>query len=187
MTELKHPSKIRIIEPLLTLVVFGVAAIYMLNVFNTGNWFWFRGTTTEINPSRIVIVENGERTLLQPGAANFETISMAVQDSLAKFSNSDLINIGLSEQTMQDYESESLIVEIYFDRPIQFNTLARTGEPTQLLIPIDGRHANGRYVFRGDKGEWWFGAIRMADPSALYTALQQMGYTAAVFDVESAS
>ncbi|GAX62449.1 midasin [Candidatus Scalindua japonica] len=114
MTELKHPSKIRIIEPLLTLVVFGVAAIYMLNVFNTGNWFWFRGTTTEINPSRIVIVENGERTLLQPGAANFETISMAVQDSLAKFSNSDLINIGLSEQTMQDYESESLIVESLF-------------------------------------------------------------------------
>lgn len=187
MTELKHPSKIRVIEPLLTLILFGVLAIYLLNVFNTGNWFWFRGTTTEINPTRIVIVENGERTLLQSGAPNFALMANAAKSSLAKFSNTDLISIGLSEQTMQDYASNALIVEIYFDRPVQFNTLARTGEPTQLLIPIEGRHADGRYVFRGDKGEWWFGAIRMADPSALYAALQQMGYTAAVFATESAS
>ena len=187
MTELKHPSKIKVIEPLLTLLAFGIAAVYLLNVFNTGNWVWFRGTTTEIDPARVIIVENGERTLLQPGAPNFDLVSAAVKDSLSQFSNTDLVSIGLSEQTVQDYETESLIVEVYFDRPVQFNTLARTGEPTQLLIPIDGRHANGRYVFRGDKGEWWFGAIRMADPSALYAALEQIGYTAAVFDRESAS
>ncbi|MCP5100345.1 MAG: hypothetical protein GY943_32740 [Chloroflexi bacterium] len=185
MTELKHPSKIRLIEPLLTLLAFGVAAIYLLNVFNTGNWFWFKGTTTEINPSRIVIVENGTRTLLQPGTPNFNLIADATKQSLSKFSNTDLISVGLSDQTMADYETESLIVEIYFDNPVQFNTLARTGEPTQLLIPIDGRHANGRYVFRGDKGEWWFGAIRMADPTALYQALEQMGFTASIFEMTS--
>ena len=187
MTELKHPSKIKIVEPLITFIVFGVAAVYLLNVFNTGNWFWFRGTTTEINPTRIIIIENGERTLLQSGMPNFDLMVGAAKESLAKFSNTDFISIGLSEQTMQDYATDALVVEIYFDRPIQFNTLARTGEPTQLLIPIDGRHADGRYVFRGDKGEWWFGAIRMADPSALYDALQQMGYTADVFDGELTS
>ena len=115
----------------------------------------------------IIIIENGERTLLQSGMPNFDLMVGAAKESLAKFSNTDLISIGLSEQTMQDYATDALVVEIYFDRPIQFNTLARTGEPTQLLIPIDGRHADGRYVFRGDKGEWWFGAIRMADPSPL--------------------
>ena len=188
MTELKHPSKIRVIEPLLTLVLFGVAAIYLLNVFNTGNWLWFRGTTTaELNPARIVIVENGERTLLQPGAPYFDLLADGVRQSLAKFNNTDLVSVGLSEQTLGDYASDALVVEIYFDRPVQFNTLARSGEPTQLLIPIDGRHASGRYVFRGDKGEWWFGALRMADPTALYSALQQMGYSAAVFDTEPTS
>jgi hypothetical protein len=185
MTELKHPSKIRVIEPLMTLLIFGAAAIYLLNVFNTGNWLWFKGTTTEINPTRVVIIEKGERTVLQPGTANFNLIADAAKQSLRKFSNTDLISIGLSAQTMTDYETDALIVEIYFDNPVQFNTLARTGEPTQLLIPIDGRHADGRYVFRGDKGEWWFGAIRMADPSALYQALEQMGYSAAVFETTS--
>ena len=84
-------------------------------------------------------------------------------------------------QTLADYAENSLVVELYFDKPLQFNTLARTGAPTQLLIPIEGRHAAGAYVFRGAQGEWWFGAVRMADPSALYAVLQQMGYQAAVF------
>lgn len=188
MTELKHPSKIRIVEPLVVFLVFGVIAIYLLNVFNTGNWLWFRGqVTTELVPSRIVIVQNGERVLLQPGMPNYNALETAVQSSLSRFSNTDLVSIGLSEQTLTDYATDALVVEVYFDQPVQFNTLARTGEPTQLLIPIDGRHADGRYVFRGAQGEWWFGAVRMADPSALYAALQQMGYTADVFDRESTS
>ena len=76
---------------------------------------------------------------------------------------------------MSDYASDSLVLELYFEQPVVFNSLARSGEPTQLLIPIEGRHANGGYVFRGDKGAWWFGALRMADPAPLYAALSQMG------------
>ncbi|MEM7332946.1 MAG: hypothetical protein AAF490_12735 [Chloroflexota bacterium] len=187
MTELKHPSKIRVIEPMLTLALFAIVGFYLLNAFNTGNWLWFRGGIADIEPSRIVIIDHGERLVVQPGSPNFSELSDATALALSKFTNTDLINIGLSEETLQNYEDSALLVEVYFNSPVQFNTMVRTGEPTQLLIPIDGRHAGSSYVFRGAQGEWWFGAIRMADPQPLYQVLQQMGYTADLFEVEPTS
>jgi len=175
---MNHPSKIRIWEPLLTLVILGVAAVYMTNVFNTGNWLWFQGGVSNVRPVRIVVVDQGQRTVLTNGHAYFNTLADAAETALSKLSNTDLVAIGLSDQTLQDYASDSLVLELYFDEPIQFNTMARVGKPTQLLIPIDGRHADGGYVFRGQGGNWWFGALRMADPTPLYNALTQMGYTA---------
>lgn len=180
--EMKHPNKIKIVEPFIILIVITVIGIYLLNAFNSGNWLWFQGKAAVLDPpSRIVITNNGERTVLQPGTDFYNEMSEATVQALSKFGNTDLVSIGLSDQTLTDYAEDSLVVELYFDQPVQFNTLARTGKPTQLLIPIDGRHAAGAYVFRGAQGEWWFGAVRMADPSPLYAVLQQMGYSAAVF------
>ena len=164
------------------MILITVVGIYLLNAFNSGSWLWFQGKAAVLDPpSRIVVINGGVQTVLQPGADYYDELSEAAVQALSEFSNTDLVSIGLSEQTLADYAEDSLVVELYFDRPLQFNTLARTGEPTQLLIPIDGRHAAGTYVFRGAQGEWWFGAVRMADPSPLYTVLQQMGYSAAVF------
>ena len=179
---MKHPSKIKVLEPFVLLVLIAGAIVYLLNVLNSGSWLWFQGKAAVLEPpARIIVVNDGERLVLQPGTDFYNEMSEAAVQALSKFGNTDLVSIGLSEQTLADYAADSLVVELYFDRPLQFNTLARTGEPTQLLIPIDGRHAAGAYVFRGAQGEWWFGAIRMADPTPLYTVLQQMGYRAAVF------
>ncbi len=177
-----HPKNVKIVEPFLFLILFSVILIYTINVFNTGNWLWFRGGTSELSsPTRIVIIDHGTKIVLQPGADGYNEMAEAAVASLQKFNNTDLVSIGLSVQTLDDYANDSLVVELYFDTPILFNTLARTGEPKQLLIPIDGRHSQGAYVFRGDQGEWWFGALRMADPQPLYAALQNMGYAADVF------
>ncbi|MBK8906055.1 MAG: hypothetical protein IPM53_33055 [Anaerolineaceae bacterium] len=179
---MEEPRNIKIIEPFIVLVVIAGAIVYLLNVFNSGSWLWFQGKATVLEPpTRIVIINDGEAVVLQPGSDYFNELSEAAVQALSKFGNTDLVSIGLSEQTLTDYAENSLVVELYFDKPLQFNTLARTGEPTQLLIPVDGRHAAGGYVFRGAQGEWWFGAVRMADPSPLYVVLQQMGYQAAVF------
>lgn len=174
-----QPNKIRVFEPFVGLVLFALAAIYLVNVFNTGNWFWFRGNTVNIRPSRIVIVDRGERTVLNPGHPAFTPLVDAATQSLSELNNSGIVDVGLSEQTLNDYATNSLVLELHFDKPVVFNTAARTGKPTQLLIPIEGRHAEGGLVFRGDKGEWWYGAVRMANPQPLLTALEQMGYLVA--------
>lgn len=176
---MNHPNKIRVLEPFIGLVVFVVAAIYLINVFNTGNWIWFRGNTVNVRPSRIIIVDHGERTTLNPGHPAFTALEEAATESLSQLNNSGIVDIGLSPQTLADYDNDSLVLELYFDSPVVFNTAARTGKPTQLLIPIEGRHANGGLVFRGDKGEWWYGAVRMANPQPLLLALAQMGYLVA--------
>lgn len=177
---MKHPNKIRVIEPFLTLALFAVAAVYLLNALNTGNWFWFKGNALHVRPSRIVVVDHGKRTLITPGQPHFNALADAAEASLSKLNNTDLIAIGLSEQTLADYNEDSLVVELYFDHPVVFNSMARAGEPTQLLIPIEGRHAGGGYVFRGAQGEWWHGAVRMADDTPLMAALYEMGFEAAL-------
>ena len=177
MSQLSHPNKMRVWEPFVGLIVFAIAAIYLVNVFNTGNWFWFRNNAINVRPSRIIIVDEGQRIMLTQGHDGYEALATATEQSLSALSNTDLVSIGLSEQTLLDYDTQSLVLELHFDKPIVFNTMARTGEPTQLLIPIDGRHAGGGYVFRGDKGEWWFGAVRMSDPNPIYDVLNELGYS----------
>lgn len=175
--ELKHPSKINVFEPFLGFVLVAVIAVYLINTFNTENWLWFRGSTVNVTPARIVIIEDGQRTVLLPGQAGFADLAAAAAKSLSHLNNNGLVNIGLSEQTLQDYATEGLLLELHFNKAVIFNTNARTGKPTMLLIPIRGRHDQSGYVFRGDKGEWWFGAVRMADPSPLLSTLENMGFT----------
>lgn len=177
---MNQPTKMRVLEPFIGMALFIVATVYLVNAFNTGNWFWFRGNTVNVRPSRIVIVDHGERTVLNPGHPAFNSLIEAATQSLSDLNNSGIVDVGLSEQTLSDYANDSLVLELYFDSPVVFNTAARTGKPTQLLIPIEGRHANGGLVFRGDKGEWWYGAVRMADPQPLLLALEQMGYLVTV-------
>lgn len=174
---MSYPSKVRVFEPLLILVIFMALLIYLLNVFNTGNWFWFLNNATNTRPTHIVILHYGERINLERGQPEFEALADGIESSLSRLGNSDLVTIGLSDETLSDYATKSLVLELHYDQPIIFNSQARTGEPTQLLIPIEGRHANAGYVFMGAQGEWWFGAVRMADPSALLTSLRELGYS----------
>jgi hypothetical protein len=177
MSQLKHPNQTRVWEPFVGLVIFVIVVVYLVNVFNTGNWFWFQNNAVNVRPSRIIIIDHGQRTILTQGHEGYEELANASEQALSQLSNTDLVTIGLSDQTLLDYDTNSLILELYFEQPITFNTMARTGEPTQLLIPIEGRHAGGGYVFRGDKGDWWFGAIRMANPDPIFTILNQLGYS----------
>lgn len=152
-----------------------MAIFYGINVFNTGNWTWFRNNATLERPDRIVIHNYGEEIVLLPGHDHFNEMAEASIVALSKFNNADLVPIGLSEQTLSDYDTKSIVVELHYNAPVQINSISRIGDPTQLLIPIEGRHASGNYVFRGDKGEWLAGALRMSDPSSLYSALEDMG------------
>lgn len=177
---MENPTKMNVAKPFLIMVLFGLAAFYAINAFNTGNWGWFLSSTDEIRPSQIVIIDNGQRTIYMPGHANYNALADAINQSLSKLNNTELVGIGLSDDTLADYNSRSLVMELYFEEPVIFNSMARTGEPTQLLIPLEGRHTGGGYVFLGGNGEWWYGAVRMADPMPLFAALERLGFVVSV-------
>ncbi|RMG89743.1 MAG: hypothetical protein D6706_20720 [Chloroflexi bacterium] len=173
---MKHPSQIRIWEPLLAFLLISVGIVYAIVAFNAQDWLWFQSGATDARPSRIVIVNQGKRTTLQPGHVAFAQLSEAVHASVGKVANTSLIDIGLSDESLAYFEDEGVLLELYYDQPVAFHVPFRVGKPTQLLIPIEGRHAGHNYFFRGANGEWWFGAMRMADSTPLYTTLQELGY-----------
>jgi hypothetical protein len=177
LTNLAVPQKkIRIIEPLLISVVSILAIIYVINAVNAGDFLWFASQLVDAHPDRIIITDHGEKTLIQPGHVDYLRLSEAAHLALSEFNNTDLINLGFGENTLSYYETDGILAEFYYDDPLQYHAKFRVGEPTQLMVPLNGRHAGHDYFFRGAKGEWWFGAMRMAHPEQLYSTLAELGY-----------
>jgi hypothetical protein len=157
-------------------VVISLLVLYAVNALNTQDWLWFTNRVVESEPVRIVIVDQGQRTTLVPGSPGFDTLAAAASAALSAVRSTDLVNLGLSDETLADFQRSGVLLELYYDQPVSFHTQFRAGEPTQVLIPIAGRHAGNGYFFRGAHGEWWFGAIQMADPAPLYRAMAGLGY-----------
>lgn len=175
MTRKEH-NGLGVFKPFLILGLMAAMAVYAVNVLNTHDWLWFIAEATEIRPARMVLVSDGNRTTIVPGHPYFNDLSTALSQSLAELGNTNLIDVGLSDETLAYYNQQGVVLEVYFDRPVQYHASFRVGDPTQVLIPIEGRHAGSGYFFRGSQGQWWFGALRMANPEPLYTVLQNMGF-----------
>lgn len=176
MLEVKQPQDAGIWKPLFILLVSIVAIIYAINVFNTGDFFWFQSTAVNIRPDRLRIRHYGTETFVQPGHRDYQQLANVLETSLSRFNNTNLIDIGFGQATLDYYDEQGVILELYYDHPVKFHAPFRTGSPTQILVPIEGRHADNGYFFRGAKGEWWFGAMRMSDSTELHAVLRDLGY-----------
>lgn len=177
MIKQTEPRDIRLFKPLLVLGLTMLGIIYAVSIINTGgDWLWFQSRAVDIRPDRLRIRHHGQETFVQPGHAHYQQLADAAEASLANFNNTNLINLGLGETTLDYFEEQGVLLELFYDNPVTFHASFRVGKPTQLLIPIEGRHAGHDYFFRGAKGEWWFGAMRMTDSSALFSTLEELGY-----------
>ena len=162
---------------LLFVTVFSFASIfYIIIATNTGNLRWFLPNSEFDKPTRIIISDYGERKIITAEHSEYQLLADAVNESISDLDNTDLVPIGLSATTIEDYESKSFVIEVHYPRPISFNTLFRTGNPTKILIPIEGRHSKDRLFFRGKRDEWWFGGMRMVTANPIYDVLNEVGY-----------
>ncbi|MCA9943509.1 MAG: hypothetical protein KC449_08505 [Anaerolineales bacterium] len=169
--------KFKLREPLLILIGVFVLIYWIINALNTGNIFWFLPVQPTFQPTRIVVRNYGQTVDLQPGAPGFSELSQALDDTFANgFDSTALVSIGLSDETMRRYAEEELVIESYYGQDVSFNTRIRMNKVTQLLIPIDGTHADQRYLFIGGRGEWRVGAMVMSDDTPLREAMRQLGY-----------
>ena len=179
MSEAAYPyKKARFSEPLILFILIMALIIYVLNAVNTQDWLWFASSVVDAHPDRIIIMRDGERTMIQPGHDDFQQLSEAAHASLSSFDNTNLINIGFGEESASFYDTTGVAILFLYDNPIEYHASFRIGQPTQLFVPIDGRHSGHDYFFRGDKGELWFGAMRMADSEPLFSVLDELGYYA---------
>ncbi|MCA9998174.1 MAG: hypothetical protein KDE56_20575 [Anaerolineales bacterium] len=173
---IQQPAKIRVWEPLLVVLLALAGIIYAINVFNTGDWLWFQSTALDAHPDRLRIRYYGNETFIQPGHDDYQALADVLDRAISDFNNTALIDVGFGDETLEYFDTQGVVLELFYDNPIEFHAPFRAGNPTQILIPIEGRHAGRNYFFRGDKGVWWFGAMRMSNSTELYATLEAMGY-----------
>ena len=173
---MESPSNIKLREPLLVLVAAVLLIWWGINAFNTGNLLWFLPFQPVHEPSRIIVREYGTAVTLQPGAAGYNVLSEALNESLADFGNRELVDVGLGEETLRRYHEEELVVEVYYPEPVRFNTSVRLTGINQLLIPIEATHDDRGYVFIGRDGQWRIGAMVMENDEPLMEAMSELGY-----------
>lgn len=169
--------KFKLREPFIILVLVFLGIFWAINALNTGNAFWFLPVQPTFQPTRIVVRHYGETIELQSGSPGFSELAQALTETFnSGFENTSLISIGLSDETLRRYAEEELVIESYYGQEISFNTRVRMNGVTQLLIPLDGTHADKRYLFFGGRGQWRVGAMIMRDDVPLRTTMQALGY-----------
>jgi hypothetical protein len=164
------------LQPFLMAVVAFAFIIYLIGALNTGNWLWVLPIQPHYEPSRIVVRDRGQSVEYRPGIDGFIELSTAIDTALADFANLELIPIGLSEETLQEYNESAVVMEIYYPQDIRFNTISRMSNVNQLMIPIQGRHADLRYVFLGSDGRWLTGALVMDNDQPVRDVMRDLGH-----------
>lgn len=171
--------KLKLREPLIILVLVVFAFFWAINALNTGNAFWFLPYQPTFQPSRIVVRNFGETVDLQLGSPGFSELTQALNETFANgFDNTELVSIGLSDETLRRYAEEELVMEIYYGQDVSFNTRVRMAGVTQLLVPLEGTHADRRYLFFGGRGAWRVGAMVMNDDAPLRNTMRELGFLA---------
>ena len=172
-----HPSKIKIFQPIITLLAVLLLIIWLVNVLNTGNWLWFLPYQPAYQPTRIIVHNYGQTEILQPGIPGFIELTDALNESFSKgFDSTSLVSIGLSDDTLQRYNEEELVIEAHYPNQVRFNTSARMKNVRSLLVPIDATHDGQRYLFMGTNGNWLAGALVMSDDSSIMETMVTLGY-----------
>ncbi len=170
--------RFRLLKPLLTFLVIGVGAVWLLNTLTSGNPLWWFPVQPVYVPDQIVVHNAGATDILARGTQPFLVVSAGLDATLADFRSRALVDIGLSDQTLAEYETTALVVDVHYRNPVRFNLPIRLERINRLLIPIEGRHAGRGYVFIGTDGRWRAGALQVADIAPLERALDELGYLA---------
>lgn len=176
MIGLKRSKHGRLLGPLL--VVIGVIGLcgYGTVAGMSQDPLWFQGGASVPDPKRIVLRVEGQETVLVASSPGYDLIVGATRRAMSAFDNLAPRSAGLSDATLADYQESGTVLELYFDEPVDFHLPFNDGEPTALLLPIEGRHAGQGFVFRGGHGTWWAGQLVMSDPQPLHDALSTLGY-----------
>lgn len=168
--------KVKIYQPIAILVGVGALIFWLINTFNTGNPLWFLPIQPIFEPSRIIVRQYGTAVTIQRGDPHYAPLTDALNETFSSFANTDLVAIGLSDETLRRYNEEELVIEAYYADDVQFNTSIRMRGVRQLLVPIDGTHADKNYVFFGQSGVWRAGALVVRDSTPIRQALADLGY-----------
>ena len=137
---------------LIILVVIILISVYGFVSVLSGDPLWF-SSRFNATPSEIYVHCYGETTEIEPGSGQFRAITTVVNQALSGTKRWD--ELSLSDQTYQDYKTrnDTVMLELYYPEPIRIHTNTRLfSNVSNLIIPLEGRHANTEAIFGRHNG-----------------------------------
>jgi hypothetical protein len=129
-----------------------VVAVYAIISLATGDWMWFSANFDE-TPNSILVHCYGQTTEISPGTFEFSALTEIVNESMSGRKRWD--SLSLSEVTYQEYQTNPQMkaIEIFYPEPVRVHTANRFfSNVNNLIIPLEGRHAQTNPVFGRNNG-----------------------------------
>jgi hypothetical protein len=158
----------------LTLLTFGGCMIYFVIAFTAQDLAWFLSGFDGV-PVRVLVYHEGQKTEYTFGTPGYAELANGVRSSLNQ-GVARISGTGLSSESLQDAYSKYVSVEAFFEQPVKLHAWFYTGEPTQMLFLITGRHSEESAVFLSSTGNYMSGAPVLKTVQPLLAALASLGY-----------
>jgi hypothetical protein len=127
-------------------------------------------------PQRVFVYHgDGRRTEVRPGQPGFDELAWAIRSSLAQGVDGPS-GIGFSDASLLDAYTRFVTVEAVFKDPVKLHAWFYTGEATQMLLPITGRHAELSVVLLGTEGRYRSNPPVLKTMEPIRRALESLGY-----------
>jgi len=167
----KQPSVISLV----VIVILSVAiVVYAIISFATGDWLWF-STNFRETPNAILLHCYGETTNLDPGSFHFSKFKQIMNESMTGRKRWD--SLTLSEATYQEYQSspQMVVIEFFYPEPVRVHSTYKFySNVDNLIIPIEGRHAQTNAVFGQANGIPTGGSLHINSTEQFKTYMSNM-------------
>jgi hypothetical protein len=176
LTKRQPTDKLNVNLPgmLVVMVAFLVGTYYLITAFSAGDALWFmKGFSAQ--PSRLVIHHDGQHTQIKKGDPAFAPLAGAVQKALDNGVNNPS-GMGFSQSSLDDAKNLYVSLEAFFDQPVKLHAPFNTGQATEMLFPITGRHSDRNIVLLGENGVYRIDPPVLTNMEPIRAALQSMGY-----------
>lgn len=169
--ERKNPS----IRNLVIIVLVAlVLIVYAIMTFTTGDLLWFSSNFNE-NAYAVVLHCRGETVDIDQGSFHFSKLNSIMNESMSGRKRWD--SLTMSETTYQDYQTNSqmVVIEFFYRDPVRVHsTYSHYSNVNNLVVPIEGRHADKKAVFGQNDGVPTGGALHIDSTDPFRTYLQNM-------------
>ncbi len=174
-----HPPRtdklqINLARMFFVVIVFILVTAFLTITISSKDPTWFIPGFVDV-PVRVTVYHDGQQTDYFPSDPGFAELAEGVRASL----NAGVARpstIGLSQGSLDDAYKLYVSVEAFFATKVKLHTWFNTGDPTQMLFLITGRHSQEDLVFMGDGKAYLPGPPALVTRKPLLDALQQLGY-----------
>jgi len=153
-----NPSVLRLVLIVITVMV---VVVYTMISLATGDWLWFSQEFSE-TPRAVAVHCHGETINFDPGSYHFKALNDIMNKVMSGRKNWD--SLTLSAETYQDYltDPQMVAVEFFYAAPLRVHSGYKFySNVDDLVVPLEGRHAQTNAVFGQNQGTPTAGALHV--------------------------